>query len=547
MDKFVFLGYIVSAKGIEVDKEKGDEQEKAFHLIKDKLSSAPFLALPNFTKTFEIDYDALGIGIRAVPMQEKRPIAFFSEKLNGATLNYPTYDKELYALLHALETWQHYLWPKEFVIHTDHESLKHLKGQHKLNSRHAKWVELIEMFPYVIKYKNKKENVVAEHYFLLYMQNSFGKFYKLDGFLFKESKLCVPNSSLHELLVIKAHRGELMGNFGIAMTYDVLIEHFFWPNMKHDVMHICERCVTCKQAKSKVKPHGLYTPLAIPNEPWVDISIDFVLGLPRTKMGNDSIYVVIDRFSKMVHFIPCRKTDDSLHIADLFFKEIVGIHGMPRTIAAKFSPFEIVYGFSPLTRLDLSPLRLDKCVDFDGKKKAYFMRDLHAKVWLNIKNRTEQYVNQANKGRKKVVFEPGDWICVHMRKESFPVQRCSKVLPMGDGPFQVIERINDNAYKLDLPGEYNESASFNVANLSPFDIGEDSRMNPFEEGGNDVNHNTKLQDSSHEPSTNIRSKPTPWDPLHIQSGPITRSKAKCIKETLNGLIQDIWAKDTLTH
>ena len=77
-------------------------------------------------------------------MQEKRPIAYFSEKLNGAAFNYLTYDKELYALMRALETWQHNIWPKEFVIHTDHESLKHLKGQGKLNRRHAKWVEFIE-------------------------------------------------------------------------------------------------------------------------------------------------------------------------------------------------------------------------------------------------------------------------------------------------------------------------------------------------------------------------------------------------------------------
>jgi hypothetical protein len=69
--------------------------------------------------------------------------------MNGAALNYPTYDKELYALMRALETWQHYLCPKEFVIHTDHESLKHLKGQGKLNRRHAKWMEFIETFPYV--------------------------------------------------------------------------------------------------------------------------------------------------------------------------------------------------------------------------------------------------------------------------------------------------------------------------------------------------------------------------------------------------------------
>ena len=65
-------------------------------------------------------------------------------------------------MVRALETWQHYLWPKEFVIHSDHEALKYLKGQAKLNCRHAKWVEFIETFPYVVKYKKGKENIVAD-------------------------------------------------------------------------------------------------------------------------------------------------------------------------------------------------------------------------------------------------------------------------------------------------------------------------------------------------------------------------------------------------
>ena len=106
--------------------------------MNDKLTSAPVLALPNFGKTFEIECDVSGVRIGGVLMQEGRPIAYFSEKLNGSTLNYSVYDKELYALVRALETWQHYLWPKEFVIHFDHESLKHLMGQLKLNRRHAK-------------------------------------------------------------------------------------------------------------------------------------------------------------------------------------------------------------------------------------------------------------------------------------------------------------------------------------------------------------------------------------------------------------------------
>ena len=95
-------------------------------------------------------------------MQEKKPIAFFSEKLGLATLKYLTYDKELYALVRALQTCEQYLWSKEFVIHTDHGSLKHLKGQHKLNKRHAKWIEFIETFPYMIKYKKGKENIVVD-------------------------------------------------------------------------------------------------------------------------------------------------------------------------------------------------------------------------------------------------------------------------------------------------------------------------------------------------------------------------------------------------
>ena len=259
-----------------------------------------------------------------------------------------------------LETWQHYLWPKEFVILSDHEALKYLKGQAKLNRRHAKWVEFIETFPYIVKYKKGKDNVVADalsRKSVLLNQlevkvlglESLKEMYKNDpkfsepynhckdgkgwekyhiheGFLFRANKLCVPNSSVRLLLMQESHGGGLTGHFGQKKTYELLGDHFYWPKMRRDVTRFVERCVTCHKAKSKLNPYGLYTPLPTPNIPWEDISMDFILGLPRTQRGKDSIFVVVDRFSKMAHFIPCNKSDDASHVANLFFKEIVRLH-----------------------------------------------------------------------------------------------------------------------------------------------------------------------------------------------------------------------------
>jgi hypothetical protein len=87
----------------------GAAQNHAFNELKRLLTSAPLLALPDFSKQFEVECDASGIAIGGVLMQEGRPIAYFSEKLSGARLNYLVYDKELYALVRVLEVWQHYL------------------------------------------------------------------------------------------------------------------------------------------------------------------------------------------------------------------------------------------------------------------------------------------------------------------------------------------------------------------------------------------------------------------------------------------------------
>jgi hypothetical protein len=161
-----------------------------------------------------------------------------------------------------------------------------------------------------------------------------GKYHMYEGYLFRANKLCVLESSVRLLLLQESHAGGLMGHFGREKTLLMLADHFYWPKLRHDVDRFVRRCITCHRSKSKLQPHGLYTPLPAPTTPWEDISMDFVLGLPRTKGGHDSVFVVVDRFSKMAHFIACHKSDDTSHIANLFFRDMVRLHGVPKTIVS---------------------------------------------------------------------------------------------------------------------------------------------------------------------------------------------------------------------
>ncbi|KAK1615888.1 hypothetical protein QYE76_021405 [Lolium multiflorum] len=678
-NRVAFLGYVVTAQGIEVDPAKieaienwpqpktvtqvrsflglagfyrrfvkdfgsiaaplneltkkdvpfvwGDAQQDAFMILKDKLTHAPLLQLPDFNKTFELECDASGIGLGGVLLQEGKPVAYFSEKLSGPSLNYSTYDKELYALVRTLQTWQHYLWPKEFVIHSDHESLKHIRSQAKLNRRHAKWVEFIESFPYVIKHKKGKDNVIADalsrRYTMLsqldfkifgletikeqYLHDAdfkdvllnckdgrtWNKFVLNDGFVFRANKLCIPDSSVRLLLLQEAHGGGLMGHFGVKKTEDVLAAHFFWPRMRRDVERFVARCTTCQKAKSRLNPHGLYMPLPVPSVPWEDISMDFVLGLPRTQKGRDSIFVVVDRFSKMAHFIPCHKTDDATHVADLFFREIVRLHGVPNTIVSdrdtkflshfwrclwaklgtkllfsttchpqtdgqtevvnrtlstmlravlkknlklweeclphiefaynrslhsttKMCPFEIVYGFVPRAPIDLLPLPSSVQNDLDATQRAELILKLHETTKDNIERMNAKYKIAGDRGRKHVVFDVGDLVWLHLRKDRFPALRKSKLMPRAAGPFKVLEKINDNAYKLELPAELGPvSPTFNIADLKPY-FGEEDEL---------ASRTTSIQEGEHDediPSIDTTAVPTA---TQIQ-GPITRARAK---------------------
>jgi hypothetical protein len=293
--------------------------------------------------------------------------------LNETKRKYSTYDKEFYAIIQALKKWRHYLVPQEFVLYSDNQALQFITRQEKLNHRHAKWIEYMPNFTFVIKHIARNDDKVVdalskrcltlqefqvntlgfEHLEEMYSDDlEFKEAYEAcmnpmlrdriqwaeyiiqEGLLFKGNQLCISKCSMRDNFLKKKHSGGLVGHFGHDKTFAQLKNSYYWPGMRKYVIRFVNRCRICQHAKGKRQNTGLYQPFPIPERPWDVISMDFVLGLPRTQRGCDSIFVVVDRFSNMAHFIPCQKTSDATHVANLFFKEVVRLCDLPRSIVS---------------------------------------------------------------------------------------------------------------------------------------------------------------------------------------------------------------------
>ncbi|KAK1696575.1 hypothetical protein QYE76_013272 [Lolium multiflorum] len=190
------------------------------------------------------------------------------------------------------------------------------------------------------------------------------------------------------------------------------------------------------------------------------------------------------------------------------------------------SPFIIVYGFEPPTALDILPLPLHERTNMDFDKRTTAMKKLHEETRATIQEHVLRQANRLNAKKKERVFEEGDLVWIHLRKERFPQERNSKLKPRGDGPFKVLKRINNNAYVIDIPtSKYLVSNTFNISDLSPYHGDEEeqeSRTTLSQGGGGD--------DAGWPSDT---SSPRPTSP---PSEPMTRARVKALHDKVNSLL-----------
>uniref|UniRef100_A0A2N9J550 CCHC-type domain-containing protein n=1 Tax=Fagus sylvatica TaxID=28930 RepID=A0A2N9J550_FAGSY len=481
-DILLFLGFVVSAEGIRVDKEKvrairewptpkivgevrsfhglatfyrkfvrnfssivapiikcmkkgkfhwGEDAKQIFALVKDKLSTTPVLALPSFEKLFQVECDTSIVGVGAVLSQESRLIAFYSENLSDACKKWSTYELEFYAIFRALKQWEHYL---KFSF-----SLKLKSGQLKkvtdaLNQRASL---LVTLRTEVIGFDYLKE--------LYEEDDDFGNFWAK-----------CQNGRLFEGVFIQG--GYLFcGHLGRDKTVALEEERYYWPQLKRDVgNHVFQ---------------------------------------------NGTLYSL----QEDIRCYAC---------GNLFFKEVVRLHGMPQSITSdrdtKFlfhfwktlwKQFDMSLNYSSTSHpqtdgqtkvVNRNLDNLIRCI-FGAKNMADKIHAIQEEVRNQLEAYPTKYKEATDKKRWEKVFNEGDLVMVYLQKGRFLVGTYNKLKDKKYGPYKIIKKINDNAYVVDLPADMAISSTFNAADMFEYFPPDELiytehnlKSSSFEVGGTDV-------------------------------------------------------------
>ncbi|QRW03545.1 Retrotransposable element Tf2 protein [Ceratobasidium sp. AG-Ba] len=388
--------------------EWSQECQQAFEEIKKRVSQDPVLIHPDPDKPFILETDASGIAIGAILSQRGEdgylhPVAYLSKSYNDAQRNYDTANKELLAIVESLKHWRIYLEGTilPVTVFTDHRNLERWKNAETFNRRHARWHMELASFNFEIHYRpgkmsNKpdalsrrhdhedipnpqqiminaerfkgfkanieidiismiRESLSDDESLTTLIEKQYDKYEWKEELLWYEGRIVIPENKEIRLAILEMHHDNpIAGHQGQARTLELISRRYYWPAMKQQVNRFVETCEICQRSKGH-KQYAPPKPLPIPQKPWEDIAYDFIVKLPESQ-GMDSILVVIDRFSRQAHFIPCLESTNAEGVADLFIKEVWKLHGLPKTtVSDRGATFNSQFLKALYTKLGINP------------------------------------------------------------------------------------------------------------------------------------------------------------------------------------------------